>query len=180
MPLSEHVYCVAIVFKMTEWVEQWICIRFCLKIEHSSMEIIWIQKAQLWTAGDWQLHHDNTPAHTSCLMQKFLVKHQITQMTQAPYSPDLVPCDFWLFPKLKSPLKGKRFHTINEIQENKMGQLMATGRTVWGAKVPTLKATEVSLSYVQCFLYLVSPSINVSILHITWLDTFWTDFVCVH
>ena len=41
--------------------------------------------------------------------------------------------------------------------------------------MPTLKGTEVSLSYVQCFLYLVS-SINVSIFHITWLDTFWTDF----
>ena len=43
------------------------------------------------------------------------------------------------------------------------GQLMAMGRTVGGAKVPTLKETEASLSYVQCFLYLVSSSINVSI-----------------
>ena len=32
----------------------------------------------------------------------------------------------------------------------------------WGPKVPTLKGTEMSLSYVQCFLYLVSSSINVS------------------
>ena len=41
----------------------------------------------------------------------------------------------------------------------------------------TLKGTEVSVSYVQCFLCLVSSSINVSIFHITWLDTFWTDLV---
>ena len=41
------------------------------------------------------------------------------------YSPDLVPCTFWLFPKLKSPLKGKRFQTVDEIQENMTGQLMA-------------------------------------------------------
>ena len=54
----------------------------------------------------------------------FCVKYQTTQMTQPPYSPDWVPCDFWLFPKLKSPLKGKRFQTINEIQENRMGQLV--------------------------------------------------------
>ncbi|GFX27042.1 histone-lysine N-methyltransferase SETMAR [Trichonephila clavipes] len=26
-----------------------------------------------------------------------------------PYSPDLTPCDFWLFPQLKEPLRGKRF-----------------------------------------------------------------------
>ena len=43
--------------------------------------------------------------------------------------------------------------------------------------MPTLKGTEVSLFYVQCFLYLVSSSINISIFHITWLDTFWTDLV---
>ena len=41
--------------------------------------------------------------------------------------------------------------------------------------VPTLKGTEESLSCVQCFLYLVSSSKNVSSFHSTWLDTFWTD-----
>ena len=43
--------------------------------------------------------------------------------------------------------------------------------------MPTLKGTEASLSHVQCFLYLVSSSINVSVFHITWLDTFWTDLI---
>ena len=58
-----------------------------------------------------------------------------------------------------------------------MGKLMVIGRTVGGPQVPTLKGTEASLSYVQCFLYLVSSSINVFIFHITWLATFWTDLV---
>ena len=40
VPLSEHVYCVAIPFKMTEWVEQWIHIKFYVKLEHSSKETI--------------------------------------------------------------------------------------------------------------------------------------------
>ena len=71
-----------------------------------------------------------------------IVKHQITQVIQSPYSQDLVPCNFWLFPKLKSPLKGKRFQTIDEIQENTLGQLMAIGRTVRVPKVPTLMGTE--------------------------------------
>ena len=39
--------------------------------------------------------------------------------------PDPAPCDLWLFPKLNSPLKGKRFQTVDEIQENMTGQLMA-------------------------------------------------------
>ncbi|XP_069330150.1 histone-lysine N-methyltransferase SETMAR-like [Eulemur rufifrons] len=82
------------------------------------------KQPQLCATGDWQLHHGNTPAHVSHLVQSFLVKHQITQVTQSPYSPDLVPCDFWLFPKLKSPLKEKRFQTVDEIEENTTRQLM--------------------------------------------------------
>ena len=54
----------------------------------------------------------------------------------------------------------------------------AVGRTVSGPKVPTVKGTEVSLSCVQCFLYLVSSSRNVSIVHSAWLDTFWTGLAC--
>ena len=98
--------------------------------------------------------------HISC---SFFAKHQIPQVTQPLYSPDLVLCNFWLFPKLKSPLKMKKFQAVNEIQENMMGQLMLIGRIVWGPKVPTLKGTEASFSYGQYFLYLVSSSMNVSL-----------------
>ena len=69
---------------------------------------------------------------------------------------------------------------INEIQENTTEQLMAIGRTVWGPKVPPLKGTQVSLSYAQCFLYLISSSINVSVFHIMWLETFWTDLILLN
>ena len=157
--------------KITEKVEQWICIKFCVKLEHSSTQTIWmiLRRPQLWATGDWQLHLDYVPARAPCLLQSFLAKHQITQVTQPHYSPYLAPCDFWLFPKLKSPWKGKIFQTIDEIQGNTMGELMAIGRTVWGPKVPTLKGDEVPLPHVQCFLYLVYSPTNVSIFHTTWL-----------
>ena len=46
MPLSQHVYYVAVTFKMTERVKQQICINFYIKLEHSSEETIQvIQKA---------------------------------------------------------------------------------------------------------------------------------------
>ena len=69
-----------------------------------------IQKATAMGSGDWQLLHDNTPAHASHLPQSFLLKCQITQVAKPHYSQYLVPCDFWLLPNLKSPLKGKKFH----------------------------------------------------------------------
>ena len=68
---------------------------------------------------------------TMCsLMQNLFGKTSVTQVTQPPYSPDLVLCNFWLFPRLKSTLKDKRYQTISEIQENTTVQLMAIGRTV--------------------------------------------------
>jgi len=54
-------------------------------------------------------HHDNAPAHYTALVQAFLAKHHITQVCQPPYNSGLAPCDFWLFPNLKSPLKDRRF-----------------------------------------------------------------------
>jgi len=56
-----------------------------------------------------QLHHDNAPAHSTALVQAFLAERHVTQVCQPPYSSDLAPCDFWLFPELKLPLKGTRF-----------------------------------------------------------------------
>ena len=37
----------------------------------------------------------------------------IKTVPQPPYSPDLAPCDFWLFPKLR----GCRYETIEEMKE---------------------------------------------------------------
>ena len=41
----------------------------------------------------------------------------IKTVLHPPYSPDFVPCDFWLFPKLKEKLRGCRYETIEEMKE---------------------------------------------------------------
>jgi transposase len=69
-----------------------------------------------------QVHHDNAPAHSTALMHAFLAKHHITQVCQPPYSPNLAPCNFWLFPKIKSPLKGRRFFECDSHTVHKLGQ----------------------------------------------------------
>ena len=67
------------------------------------------------------------------------------------------------FPKTKITFEREEISECRWDSENMMGQLLVIGRTVWSPKVPTLKGTEVSWSYVQYFLYLVSSSINASI-----------------
>jgi hypothetical protein len=40
-----------------------------------------------------------------------------------PYSPDLAPCDFAMFPKLKMKLKGQQFETVSDIQRESQAVL---------------------------------------------------------
>jgi hypothetical protein len=44
------------------------------------------------------------------------VKNKSAVIPHPPYSSDLAPCDFFLFPKMKLKLKGRRFDIIEEIQ----------------------------------------------------------------
>jgi hypothetical protein len=64
---------------------------------------------------DWLLHHDDVPAHTS-LVRKFLTKNNMTTVSHPACSPDLAPCNFCVFPKMKLQLKGQHFVYIEEIQ----------------------------------------------------------------
>lgn len=66
----------------------------------------------------WILHHDNAPVHTASIVTKYLALKNITVLSQPPYSPDLAPCDYFLFPKTKSHLKGTCFEDLSAIQLN--------------------------------------------------------------
>jgi hypothetical protein len=39
-----------------------------------------------------------------------------TELKYPPYSPHLVPCDFWAFPTMKRQLRGKRFSSDDEVR----------------------------------------------------------------
>jgi histone-lysine N-methyltransferase SETMAR len=71
----------------------------------------------LWP-DKWILHHDNTPVHDALTVHEFLAKNSIKKMDHPSYSPDLAPCDFWLFPKFKNAPKGQRFADLSDIQRN--------------------------------------------------------------
>ena len=63
--------------------------------------------------GQWHFHEDNAPVHNFILVIDYLTKMGIKPVSQPPYSPDLAPCDFCLFPKLR----GCRYETIEEMKE---------------------------------------------------------------
>ena len=53
------------------------------------------------------------PVHNSILVTDYLTKMGIKTVPQPPYSPDLAPCDFWLFPKLR----GCHYETTEKMKE---------------------------------------------------------------
>ena len=65
------------------------------------------------SSAQWHFQQDNAPVQNSILVTDYLTKMGIKTVPRRPYSPDVAPCDVWLFPKLR----GCRYETIEEMKE---------------------------------------------------------------
>ena len=175
MLLSEHVYCVVVRFKMTDRVKQQICIKFCIKLEHSSTETIrMIQKAA--ATGNWWLAASSWQCARSCITHashaEYFGETSNHPGDSAPLQPWSGALGLLAFPKSKSLLKGKiSDHRWNSGKydgaadgdgENCMRSQGAYFEGDWGV-------------IVLCTVFLVSCIFFNTCLQ--WLDTFWTDLV---
>jgi histone-lysine N-methyltransferase SETMAR len=59
--------------------------------------------------------HDNACLHLGKVLTDLLSKYEWEVLPHAPYSPDMSPPDFDLFPKLKQPMHGQRFSSLEEL-----------------------------------------------------------------
>ena len=57
----------------------------------------------------------NAPAHSFAVAIAKLIELRYELLPHPPYSPDLAPCDFFLFPNLKKWLDGKKFTSNEEV-----------------------------------------------------------------
>jgi hypothetical protein len=71
-----------------------------LEILARSREAVHWRRPELWPA--WILHHDIAVAYDALTVWEFLAKKSIMKLDHQPYSPDLVLCSIWLFPKVKT------------------------------------------------------------------------------
>jgi hypothetical protein len=55
-------------------------------------------------AGDWHFFWDNTPAHTTVIMQNCRAAMNIKTIWHLANTPELVPVDCFLFPRVKAEL----------------------------------------------------------------------------
>jgi hypothetical protein len=63
------------------------------------------------------LHYDNAPCHNSKMTKDSLCCSVFQRVKAPPYSPDISPCDFYLFGTLKAHLKGKVFRDEKEVEK---------------------------------------------------------------
>ena len=71
------------------------------------------KRPSLLKSGQWHFHQNNAPVHNFILVTDYLTKMGIKTVPHPPYSPDVAPCDFCLFPKLR----GCRYERIEEMKK---------------------------------------------------------------
>lgn len=62
------------------------------------------------------LLHDNAPVHTAGVSKDAVRQCGFTEVEHPPYSPDMAPSDYYLFPNLKRDLRGRKFSSDEELQ----------------------------------------------------------------
>jgi histone-lysine N-methyltransferase SETMAR len=100
------------------------------------------------------LLHDNAPPHKSKLSQDKLIELKFEQLAHPPYSPDLAPSDFHIFPKLKLAMKGQRFSSDDQVKGAVNSWLDSMPKSFWKEGIVKcrdrwLKCHNVSGDYVE-------------------------------
>jgi len=112
---------------------------YYLEVMQRLREAVRKKRPDAWRKNRWMLQHDNAPSQSSFLVREFLARHATTVLPQAPYSPDLAPADFVLFPKVKSTLKGRSFESIEAIKTNSLAHSCSIPKTAFQECFRTLK-----------------------------------------
>ncbi len=72
---------------------------------------------KMWLEHNWILLDDNAPVHTTDDTVTFRRQVKRSEADNTPNSPDLAPSDFFLFPKMKSQLRGRHFKDLQELKD---------------------------------------------------------------
>ena len=67
------------------------------------------------TVRHLMLQHDNAAPHKANIVKEYLSENKVKILSHPSYSPDLAPCDFFLFPKIKKELGGRSFSSIENL-----------------------------------------------------------------
>ena len=81
------------------------------------------------------LHHDNASAHAAAVTLDFLSASDIQLVTRPPSSPDVTPCDRFLFHSVKWQLKGKQFQNTEDARAFIEGVILDIPQSAWSGVI---------------------------------------------
>jgi histone-lysine N-methyltransferase SETMAR len=82
--------------------------------------------------------HDNARPHTAATTQYLIAAFGWEQFDHPPYSRDLAPSDFHVFPHLKIFLGGRQFHDDNKVKEAVNTRFASQATSFYDAGIQTL------------------------------------------
>ena len=91
------------------WLKVRLSIRFIIKM-------FWRPSVNVCDEGDQTCGRMPRGFFNALSVKRYLAKNNIPVKEHPPYCPDLAPCDFFLFPKIKSALKGTRFESVDAVK----------------------------------------------------------------
>ena len=136
----------------------------------------WFRRLQLWATGDWlQLHHNNAPAHASCLLQSFGGKHQITLLLQ----PILGTLQLLAFPQTKITFEKEAISELRWDSGKYSRAADGHSENYVRSQGVYFEGAEASMSYVQCFFCLVFSFKKKSLFFIVhdWIPSGQTSYI---
>ncbi len=74
------------------------------------------KRPHFWTGRQFHLLQDNASPHRSTDTTDYFASVEQSLWTHPAYSPDLSPCDFWIFPAIKQHIKWHRFQSIDDVE----------------------------------------------------------------
>jgi len=99
--------------------------RFYLSVLERLWKRIRRVRPEYSATGSWFFIHDTARIHRAVAVHEFLARKQVYMLHHPPYSLYLSPCDYFLFTKLKLPLKESLFEDVQDIQAGVTSSLLA-------------------------------------------------------
>ena len=103
-------------------------------------------------ATSWMLHHNNARLHVANVVAEYLAQINLKCIPHPPYSLDLAPCDFFVFPNVKKHLRRRRFQSpeavvkaakavLKDLSENGFQHVFADWQKCWARALHPMETT---------------------------------------
>jgi hypothetical protein len=82
-------------------------------------------RPQFRAEDSWFFFHENAPSDSALVVKILLAKQSVMEISHPPRYPDLAPADIFLFPTVKTALKGEMFQDVEDIKKIVTAELNA-------------------------------------------------------